>query len=152
MRKVFINLLIGWKAFDLGSLSIMFGKFMQLIEQLTAVLQIPPYVLRNLLYPLVLICQVAERFDIDLLYNLFSVTCQGAKAPIDLSSGGFRTLHDFTVNIGKRSLVSISQFLVDEEKQLNLQLLEVPNFKGLAVEPTDYIIDQLQLFAKGKVK
>ena len=79
----------------------------------------------------------------EFLHAAWDAAIEGAKAPIDLSSGGFRTLHDFTVNIGERSLVSISQFLVDEEKQLNLHLLEVPNFKGLAVEPTDYIFDQL---------
>ena len=80
----------------------------------------------------------------EFLHAAWDAAIEGAKAPIDLSSGGFKTLHDFTVNIGERKLVSISQFLVDEDKQLNMHLLEVPNFKGLTVEPTDYIIDQIK--------
>ncbi len=89
MRKVFINLLIGWKALNLGSLSVMFSKFIQLVEQLTAVFQIPPYVIRGLMYPLILICQLAELFDIDLLYDLLTVTCEGAKSPIELFIDSF---------------------------------------------------------------
>ena len=81
--------MIGWKALNLGSLSVMFSKFIQLVEQLTAVFQIPPYVIRGLMYPLILICQLAELFDIDLLYDLLTVTCEGAKSPIELFIDSF---------------------------------------------------------------
>ena len=84
IRKLFSNLLIGWKALSLGSLSIMFSKFIGLVEQLAGVLYIPPSLVRTLLYPFMLIYKLADLFKIEDFYSLLSVTCQGAKAPIEL--------------------------------------------------------------------
>ena len=79
----------------------------------------------------------------EFLHAAWDAALEGAKAPIDLSAGGFKTLHDFTTGLNDRALVSISSFLVDETQQIALNLLEIPNFKGMDVEPVDYIADQL---------
>ena len=89
IRKVFVNILIGWKSLSLGNLGIMFDKFIQLIAQLTDALQIPSFFIRGLLYPLALIYQLADLFNVSLIYDLLTVTCQGAKAPIELFIDSF---------------------------------------------------------------
>ena len=60
IRKLFFNLLIGWKSLGLGSLSAMFGKFVQLIAQLTDIFHIPHSVIEYCLYPLRLLCEFAD--------------------------------------------------------------------------------------------
>ena len=89
IRKVFVNLLIGWKGMALGSLSVMFGKFFQLIVQLTGAFHIPFSVVEVVLYPFALICGLLDLFNIDSLYSLMVVTCQGAKSPIELFIDSF---------------------------------------------------------------
>ena len=89
MRKVFFNLLIGWRGLNLGSLSLMFSKFIGLVEQLMGVLHIPVDVVRIIFYPFQLICKLAELCDTGGLYKLLNVTCQGAKAPIELFLDSF---------------------------------------------------------------
>ena len=89
MRQVFFSLLIGWKGLDLGSLTLMFSKFIDLVEQLTGVLHIPPEAMRFLFYPFQLICQLADLCNTEDLYKLLTVTCQGAKAPIELFLDSF---------------------------------------------------------------
>ncbi len=89
LRRVFVNLLVGWKGLDLGSMSFMFERFAILVERLTGPLQIPSSPLQILLYPVQLICQLADLFDVDSLYKLLTVTCQGAKAPIVLFVDSF---------------------------------------------------------------
>ena len=89
MRKLFFNLLIGWKGLNLGSLSIMFDKFIELAEKLTGALHIPSYVLRSLFYPFELFYKLAELFNIKNFYSLLTVTCEGAKSPIELFIDSF---------------------------------------------------------------
>jgi hypothetical protein len=90
LRKVFLNLLIGWKGMCLGSLRSMFEAYMKLAEQLTGPLHIPPsYTLRAVFYPLAMLCEFLDLFSIDGLYSLLTVTCQGAKAPIELFVDSF---------------------------------------------------------------
>ena len=89
IRKVFFNVLIGWKGMALGSLSVMFGKFVQLIAQLTGIFHIPISFVEIFLFPLVLLYQLADFFNIDSLYNLLIVTCEGAKSPIELFIDSF---------------------------------------------------------------
>ena len=88
LQKTFFNVLIGWKGLNLGSLSLMFAKFLSLIEQLTVAV-FPNFLLVVVLYPLALIYELAEFFNIDMLYSLLTVTCQGAKAPIELFIDSF---------------------------------------------------------------
>eukprot|EP01035_Chromulina_nebulosa_P069217 gene69217-biopygen485 len=89
LRKVFLNLLIGWKSLNLGSLSSMFEAFMKLVQQLMGPLHIPSYLLRAVLYPLILLCEFMDLFNIEWFYSLLTVTCQGAKAPIELFVDSF---------------------------------------------------------------
>ena len=89
IRKLFVNLLIGWKSIGLGSLNIMFAKFIGVVEQLLGVLQIPSYLVRDLLYPFELLYQAADLVDVGSLYRLLTVTCEGTKAPIELFIDSF---------------------------------------------------------------
>ncbi len=82
--------------------------------------------------------------NLEFLHAAWDAAIEGAKAPIDLSSGGFKTMAEFIAGIAARDLISISAFLSDD-KQINLPLFEVPSFKTLQTEPIDYIQDQLQL-------
>ena len=89
LRKVFFNLLIGWKGMCLGSLSSMFETFIKLVQQLTGPLHIPLYLVRAVFFPFNLLCKLADLFNIEGLYNLLTVTCQGAKSPIELFVDSF---------------------------------------------------------------
>ena len=89
MRKVFFNLLIGWKGLNLGSLTLMFAKFISLAKQLISIFRIPPESVSFAFYPFQLICQLAEMCNVGDFYNLLTVTCQGAKAPIELFLDSF---------------------------------------------------------------
>jgi hypothetical protein len=84
MRKVFFNLLIGWKGLQLGGLGTMFDKFIGIAEQLTGALHIPFYLVKYLLFPFVVIYKVAELVNVNAFYNLLTVVCEGAKSPIEL--------------------------------------------------------------------
>eukprot|EP01036_Dinobryon_divergens_P061466 gene61466-biopygen3389 len=84
LRKVFFNLLIGWKGLNLGSMAVMFVKFISFVAMLTGPLHIPLSLIQILFYPLGLICKLADLFNVDGLYTSLTVTCQGAKAPIEL--------------------------------------------------------------------
>ena len=83
-QKVFINVLVGWKGMNLGSLDQMFSKFTHLVELLTVTLHIPSYILRTLLYPFYLLYRFTDLLNVDFIYNLLTVTCEGAKSPIEL--------------------------------------------------------------------
>jgi transcription-repair coupling factor (superfamily II helicase) len=80
----------------------------------------------------------------EFLHAAWDAAIEGASAPIDLSAGGFRTVDEFVQRLGKRDLVNLTQFMVDEVGQINLNIYETPNFKGLQTEPIDYIADQIK--------
>jgi hypothetical protein len=60
MRKVFFNLLVGWKSLQVGGLSTMFEKFIGLAVQLTGVLNLPTSFVQYLFYPFALIYKLAD--------------------------------------------------------------------------------------------
>lgn len=78
----------------------------------------------------------------EFLHAAWDAAIEGAKAPIDLSAGAFKTLEAFVKALEGRQLTSLTGFLSDD-RQLNLNLFEVPSFKTLQTEPIDYIQDQL---------
>ena len=84
IQKAFFNLLIGWKGLKMGSLSIMFAKLTAVVLQLTTAMHIPTVLVLIILYPFVLLYQLAELFDVGSFYSLLTVTCEGAKSPIEL--------------------------------------------------------------------
>jgi hypothetical protein len=89
LRKVFFNLLIGWRGLNLGSLSTMFESFMALVEQVTGPLHLPSSLVRAIFYPFLLICQLMDFFHVGGVYRWLTVTCEGAKAPIELFIDSF---------------------------------------------------------------
>jgi hypothetical protein len=62
----------------------MFSKFKYVLEQITSTLHLPADVLRTSLDPFYLLYQLSNVFDISFIYKLLTVTCEGAKSPIEL--------------------------------------------------------------------
>ncbi|MEI6590849.1 MAG: CarD family transcriptional regulator, partial [Actinomycetes bacterium] len=78
----------------------------------------------------------------EFLHAAWDAAIEGAKAPIDLSAGGFISLGQLSETLAGRQLITVSQFASDDESVVNLEILEVPNFKGLDLGVTDWIADQ----------
>ena len=78
----------------------------------------------------------------EFLHAAWDAAMEGAKAPIDLSDGGFKTIADFERDLGKRPLYRVSTFDSPEEGVVNLGLLEIPNFTGLDMTVMQWIDDQ----------
>lgn len=64
------------------------------------------------------------------------------RTPIDLSSGSFVSLADFTQHLNGRQLFTISQFGADDDTLHALGILEIPNFKAIDASSTDWVADQ----------
>ena len=80
----------------------------------------------------------------EFLHAAWDAAIEGAKAPIDLAAGGFRTVDEFIKRIGSRNVLNLTSFALDDVGQLSLNIYETPNFKGLNTEPVDYIADQIK--------
>ena len=80
----------------------------------------------------------------EFLHAAWDAAIEGAQAPIDLSAGGFVDLADFTHKLAGRQLFTISQFGGDDETLVNLNMFEIPNFKGLDSSVTEWIEDQVK--------
>jgi transcription-repair coupling factor (superfamily II helicase) len=78
----------------------------------------------------------------EFLHAAWDAAMEGAKAPIDLSAGGFKTIAEFERDLGKRPLYRVSTFDSPEEGVVNLGLLEIPNFTGLDMTVMQWIDDQ----------
>jgi transcription-repair coupling factor (superfamily II helicase) len=78
----------------------------------------------------------------EFLHAAWDAAMEGAKAPIDLSAGGFKTITEFERDLGKRPLYRVSTFDSPEEGVVNLGLLEIPNFTGLDMTVMQWIDDQ----------
>jgi transcription-repair coupling factor (superfamily II helicase) len=77
----------------------------------------------------------------EFLHAAWDAAIEGAKAPIDLSAGGFLDMAKFTCAIAEKQFTTISQFGSDDETLVNLGLLEIPNFTGLDVTPIEWLQD-----------
>ena len=64
----------------------------------------------------------------EFLHAAWDAAIEGAKAPIDLSAGGFVDMSSFVESLRQRQFVTVSQFPSDDEAQLNLGLLDIPAF------------------------
>ncbi|MFM6980906.1 MAG: transcription-repair coupling factor [Micrococcales bacterium] len=80
----------------------------------------------------------------EFLHAAWDAAIEGAQAPIHLEEGGFYELSEFTKKLDTQQLITVSQFVSDDPKLIDLQLHEVPNFKAKDVSPIDYIEDQLK--------
>jgi transcription-repair coupling factor (superfamily II helicase) len=78
----------------------------------------------------------------EFLHAAWDAAMEGAKVPIDLSAGGFKTITEFERDLGKRPLYRVSTFDSPEEGVVNLGLLEIPNFTGLDMTVMQWIDDQ----------
>ncbi|MEN9752866.1 MAG: transcription-repair coupling factor, partial [Actinomycetota bacterium] len=78
----------------------------------------------------------------EFLHAAWDAAIEGAKAPIDLSAGGFMALSELSATLAGRQLVTVSQFASDDEALVNLEMLEIPNFKGLDLGINDWLADQ----------
>ncbi|MFM6971747.1 MAG: transcription-repair coupling factor [Rhodoluna sp.] len=78
----------------------------------------------------------------EFLHAAWDAAVEGAKAPIDLSAGGFVDLSQFKDSIAGRQFFTISQFGADDESLVNLGILEIPNFKGLDTTAIEWLEDQ----------
>ena len=78
----------------------------------------------------------------EFLHAAWDAAMEGAKAPIDLSAGGFKTIAEFEHDLGKRPLYRVSTFDSPEDGVVHLGLLEIPNFTGLDMTVMQWIEDQ----------
>ena len=78
----------------------------------------------------------------EFLHAAWDAAVEGAQAPLDLSDGGFIDLSQFKDALAGRSLITVSQFGADDDSLVNLNLFEIPNFKGLDTTPLEWLEDQ----------
>ena len=79
----------------------------------------------------------------EFLHAAWDAAIEGAKAPIDLSAGGFVDLSKFASDLGKRSLVTITQFPSDDDTQIDFGCLEIPSFAGTDTAIQSWVEDQV---------
>ncbi|MEY3677687.1 MAG: hypothetical protein RL351_914 [Actinomycetota bacterium] len=78
----------------------------------------------------------------EFLHAAWDAAVEGAQAPLDLSDGGFIDLSQFKDALAGRSLITVSQFGADDDSLVNLNLFEIPNFKGLDTTALEWLEDQ----------
>jgi len=78
----------------------------------------------------------------EFLHAAWDAAIEGATAPIDLSAGGFVDMSQFTSSLNARQLFTVTQFPADDDQQVNLGFLEIPNFAGLDLGVMPWIEDQ----------
>jgi transcription-repair coupling factor (superfamily II helicase) len=79
----------------------------------------------------------------EFLHAAWDAAAEGATTPIDLSHGGFIPLKDFFADLKQHSLIEVSQ-LPSGEDEINLQLLELPNFNLAETSVDQWLDDQIK--------
>ncbi len=79
----------------------------------------------------------------EFLHAAWDAAAEGASTPIDLSNGGFIPIKDFFADLKQHSLIEISQ-LPSGEEEINLQLLDLPNFNLAESSVDQWLEDQLK--------
>ena len=79
----------------------------------------------------------------EFLHAAWDAAAEGAKAPIDLSAGGFLPIKDFLDGLNKHQQIEISQ-LPSGEDEINLALLDSPNFGIIETKVDQWLEDQLK--------
>jgi transcription-repair coupling factor (superfamily II helicase) len=80
----------------------------------------------------------------EFLHAAWDAAIEGAKAPIDLSAGGFVDVASFVKSLGERQFVTVSQFPADDEAQISLELLDIPTFTTNDSTMVSWIEDQVR--------
>ena len=79
----------------------------------------------------------------EFLHAAWDAAAEGARAPIDLSAGGFLPIKDFLDGLNKHQQIEISQ-LPSGEDEINLALLDSPNFGIIETKVDQWLEDQLK--------
>jgi transcription-repair coupling factor (superfamily II helicase) len=79
----------------------------------------------------------------EFLHAAWDAAAEGATTPIDLSNGGFIAMKDFFADLKQHSLIELSQ-LPSGEDEVNLQLLDLPNFHLAETSVDAWLEDQLK--------
>ncbi|MFM2384884.1 MAG: hypothetical protein RL166_758 [Actinomycetota bacterium] len=79
----------------------------------------------------------------EFLHAAWDAAAEGATTPIDLSNGGFIPIKEFFAELKQHSLIEISQ-LPSGEDEINLQLLDLPNFNLAETSVDQWLEDQLK--------
>jgi transcription-repair coupling factor (superfamily II helicase) len=79
----------------------------------------------------------------EFLHAAWDAVAEGATTPIDLSNGGFIAMKDFFADLKQHSLIELSQ-LPSGEDEVNLQLLDLPNFHLAETSVDAWLEDQLK--------
>ena len=79
----------------------------------------------------------------EFLHAAWDAAAEGATAPIDLSNGGFIAIKDFLAELKNHSMIEISQ-LPSGEDEVNLGLLDLPNFNLAETSVDQWLDDQLK--------
>lgn len=79
----------------------------------------------------------------EFLHAAWDAAMDGASAPIDLSGGGFVDFASFTSKTSSFQFVTLSPFGLDGDDDINLGILEVPNFKGVDASALEWVTAQI---------
>ncbi len=79
----------------------------------------------------------------EFLHAAWDAAMEGAQAPIDLSAGGFLEFSELTKSINEHQFFTISPFASDSQELVNLQILEIPNFRAQDSTALDWVSDQI---------
>ena len=79
----------------------------------------------------------------EFLHAAWDAAAEGASTPIDLSNGGFIAIKDFLADLKNHSLIEISQLPTGED-EINLQLLDLPNFNLAETSVDQWLDDQIK--------
>ena len=80
----------------------------------------------------------------EFLHAAWDAAAEGAKTPIDLSRGGFVPIKDFLSDLKEHQLLELSQLPSGEDDEVNLGLLELPNFTGIEMTVDQWLEDQVK--------
>ena len=80
----------------------------------------------------------------EFLHAAWDAAAEGAKAPIDLSHGGFIPIKDFMAELKQHSLIELSQLPTGDDDEISLGLLDIPNFTAVETSVDQWLDDQLK--------
>ena len=80
----------------------------------------------------------------EFLHAAWDAAAEGARAPIDLSAGGFLPIKTFIDELKGHPQIEISQLPSGEDEEINLNLLDIPNFTVVETKVDQWLEDQLK--------
>ena len=80
----------------------------------------------------------------EFLHAAWDAAAEGARAAIDLSAGGFLPIKTFLDGLKDHTQIEISQLPSGEDDEINLNLLDIPNFTVVETKVDQWLEDQLK--------